>query len=480
MKKWFQQPVLWLMVSSITLLVLFVGTWLYVTYDKEKNDLKREIDLLFHNTIREIEDSLFRVLISEEIRIVDSSGNGPALVRGHSEPNDTLRSVMVFRKPFSNHFPRDSVLNYTFRRRHERIKRGELAGTISLHLKLNRIDSSFTFNGDSTDESDLLDLLRARYLKTVSETGYRSLSDVIEQETEMTYPAYLVSRPYYDAFNQKEYVATLQKPGILLMKRIVPQILFSLFLLVVTFLAFFLLYRNLLKQQRLNLIKQDLISNITHELKTPITTVHVALEAITDFMGRKDPARTREYLEISKRELGRLALLVENILKTSEINGQEPELQLETVNMSELLEHILSNMKLHFERSGAKVKFKTQGNNFFLSGDQTHLTSVIYNLLDNALKYSNGTPDIAVTLTDRGNDLIMEVQDRGLGIPKEYLPRIFDRFFRVPTGDLHNVKGHGLGLSYVAKVIRQHAGKIDVESEPEKGTKFIVSLPKAR
>jgi two-component system phosphate regulon sensor histidine kinase PhoR len=135
-------------------------------------------------------------------------------------------------------------------------------------------------------------------------------------------------------------------------------------------------------------------------------------------------------------------------------------------------------MQLVFEKHQANVSFTKEGSDFSMEGSEAHLTNVIYNLLDNALKYSPEQPTLNINLESRNENLILSIQDNGLGIPSEYKKKIFEKFFRVPTGDIHTIKGYGLGLSYVASVVKQHQGTIDVISEGGKGSRFILNLPK--
>ena len=263
-----------------------------------------------------------------------------------------------------------------------------------------------------------------------------------------------------------------------LFKRISLPILFSLFLVGITLFSFVLLYRNLLRQQRLAEIKNDFISNITHELKTPIATVGVAIEALKNFNAIQDPQKTKEYLDISANELQRLSLLVDKVLKLSMFEKKAIELSKENFDMRELSQEVLDTMRLQFEKNNAVVNFNTQGNDFIINADKLHITSVIYNLLDNALKYRNGSPVINVHLSAQPDSIELKVADNGIGIAHEYQSKIFDKFFRVPTGNKHIVKGYGLGLSYVSHIIAQHKGTIHVASELNKGSIFIIKIPK--
>jgi two-component system phosphate regulon sensor histidine kinase PhoR len=238
------------------------------------------------------------------------------------------------------------------------------------------------------------------------------------------------------------------------------------------------MYRSLRQQQRLAELKNDFISNVTHELKTPIATVNVALEALKNFNAMNDPQRTREYLDISQQELQRLSLLVDKVLRVSMFENKTVELKPEPFNIVSLVNEVRSSMRLQFEKQNAEVKVETEGEDMHVNADKLHIMSVIYNLFDNALKYSREDPRIRVSIFDRRDKMEIRFADNGIGIPDEYRNRVFDKFFRVPQGDVHNVKGYGLGLSYVAHIIHEHKGTIDVEPGDGSGTTFIINLPK--
>jgi two-component system, OmpR family, phosphate regulon sensor histidine kinase PhoR len=274
------------------------------------------------------------------------------------------------------------------------------------------------------------------------------------------------------------YAAVFPEMELNMVKEILPQILFSVFLTITVVTSFLVVYRNLRAQQRLNELKNDFISNVTHELKTPLATVSVALEALRDFHALEDPERTKEYLNIAQSELHRLTLMTDKILKASAFETQGVAFVPEKINLHLIVEKILSSLKLVFEKKNLQVDYTPVGSNFELAGSEIHLTNVIYNLIDNALKYGSNSPIIDLQLRDTEGFLEFTIRDQGIGIPKEYQKKIFEKFFRVPTGDVHNVKGYGLGLNYVARVIEKHGGQIDVESELGKGSLFRIRLPK--
>jgi two-component system phosphate regulon sensor histidine kinase PhoR len=245
----------------------------------------------------------------------------------------------------------------------------------------------------------------------------------------------------------------------------------------ITILSFVLLYRNLLKQRRLAELKNEFISNITHELKTPIATVGVAIEALKNFNAIQDPQKTKEYLDISSNELQRLGMLVDKVLKLSMFEKKEIELKYESLNLKDIVDEVTTSLRLQLEKNNVKVSL-TQNGDLTLQGDRLHLLSVVFNLLDNAIKYSNGDPSIQIELNGDEQNVELSIKDNGIGIPQEYQTKVFEKFFRVPAGDTHNTKGYGLGLSYVAHVVKKHGGIISVDSQPSLGTRFTIILPK--
>ena len=264
-----------------------------------------------------------------------------------------------------------------------------------------------------------------------------------------------------------------------LFKKILPSLLTSLVLFLLVFITFWTLYQSKLKQGRLIAIKNEFVSNMTHELKTPISTVSVALEALSEFGVAQDPKRSREYIDISKHELKRLNILVDKVLKMSSFENDEVPLNKEKVDLKNLLEDIQNSMQLHLSNNKVELEIDTSLNQLQVDADPVHLTNVIYNIIDNAIKYSDDNPEIKITLKERDDSIELGIKDNGIGIPNEYQSKIFDRFFRIPHGDTHDVKGYGLGLHYVKKIIERHRGNIRVSSKINKGTAFIIQLPKA-
>lgn len=250
----------------------------------------------------------------------------------------------------------------------------------------------------------------------------------------------------------------------------------SIVLLLITFSAFLYMLQTIINQKRISEIKNDFMNNMTHELKTPIATVSVAIEALLHFDVLQNKERTHEYLDISANELKRLSMMVEKVLKMSAFERSEILLNMEKTEINALVMNVLQGMKLQFERFNAKVEIEIAPHEMLVQADHIHLTNVIYNLLDNALKYSKQNPKIQVkTYTENGFAYI-SVKDNGIGIANNHKQQIFEKFYRIPTGNVHNVKGFGLGLSYVHSIIKKHNGEIFVNSELNKGSEFIIQL----
>lgn len=253
------------------------------------------------------------------------------------------------------------------------------------------------------------------------------------------------------------------------------NVLFSVFLLLVTSLTFWLIFRNLRKQSRLNTLKNDLISNVTHELKTPLATLSVALEALQQFGGNANPQTTREYLEISQNEVNRLSLMVDNILKTSLLEKQGVTIYPSPVDLEALSATAVKSWQPRFAQSGGSIRMSTAGTGFTVEADEVQVSSVMNNLIDNALKYSAASPEVVIEISSEPHFVTLKVRDNGIGIPREYQQQVFEKFFRVPTGDRHNVKGYGLGLNYVKHIMDLHQGLVTLESGND-GTTFMLTF----
>lgn len=269
--------------------------------------------------------------------------------------------------------------------------------------------------------------------------------------------------------------AALRPPTFYLLRRMGGLLAGSVLLLALTTGCFVLMLNTILRQKKLADVKNDFINNMTHELKTPLATVSAAVEAMQHFGALQDPQKTQTYLRISRQELHRLSELVEKVLHIAVEERQGLEINPELVQPAELVRELVQRQQLkapkpvHFQ-----VDIEPSG---AVPLDPLHISNVINNLIDNAIKYSR--EQVSIRLHGRRDETgwRLTVQDDGIGIPASYQDAIFDRFFRVPTGNLHPVKGFGLGLYYVRQVVERHGGHIAVRSEPNRGSEFSLWLP---
>ena len=248
-------------------------------------------------------------------------------------------------------------------------------------------------------------------------------------------------------------------------------------LVLVIIFSFYYTVTTILKQKKLSDIKNDFINNMTHELKTPISTVALASEMLNDSSIEKSKEKVNHYVRIIKEENQRLGLLVENILQTAVLDKGQFKLRPQEVDVHEIIDRAISNIRLQVEKREGEIHLEKNAKQNILQADRVHLTNIIYNLVDNALKYSEEKPAIKISTENINNGIQIAVSDNGIGISKENQKKIFETFYRVPTGNIHNVKGFGLGLSYVKAAVEKHGGSVSVESEIGKGSTFKVYLP---
>lgn len=242
--------------------------------------------------------------------------------------------------------------------------------------------------------------------------------------------------------------------------------------------SFWFLIRTLLRQKTLEEMKSDFTNNITHELKTPIAVAYAANDALLNFNQAEEKKKRDQYLRISQEQLQRLSGLVEQILSMSMENRKTFRLHPEEINVKEIIIPLVEQHKLKADKP-VHVTLDIEPESITVVADRTHFSNIISNLIDNAVKYSKEQADIIICCRrteNCGPAITISITDRGIGIPPDKLKHIFDKFYRVPTGNLHNVKGYGLGLYYVKTMVEKHGGSITVKSEPETGTTFAITI----
>ena len=234
---------------------------------------------------------------------------------------------------------------------------------------------------------------------------------------------------------------------------------------------------TIIRQKKLSTIKNDFINNMTHELKTPISTISLASQMLQDGSVTNTPRTIEHVSKVIFQESKRLSFQVEKVLQMAVFNEGRLKFKFKEFDVNKMVESVVNNFELRVKNKNGTISAEIAAENSIIKADEVHITNVVFNLLDNAVKYSNENPEIKVTTYNKKEFVVISVQDKGIGISKEHQKQIFDKFYRVPTGNVHNVKGFGLGLSYVKKVVDLHKGEIKVESALNKGTKFSILFP---
>lgn len=251
----------------------------------------------------------------------------------------------------------------------------------------------------------------------------------------------------------------------------------SLLLILMIGGIFYTSMSTIMRQKKLSIIKNDFINNMTHEFKTPISTISLAVQVLKDNSVKKDEDKANRYLGIIQDENRRLGIQVEKVLQMAKLDKGEVTLHKSEVNIHEVIEQVLNNISVQIEQKDGIVDLELEADKSELWADEVHLTNIIYNLLDNANKYSPEKPHITIRTENVEDGILLKIEDKGIGMSKDQLSKIFDKFYRIPTGNVHDVKGFGLGLSYVKKMVEGHHGKISVESKPNAGTTFSILFP---
>jgi two-component system, OmpR family, phosphate regulon sensor histidine kinase PhoR len=479
-----------LMIVSICLLTILQALWLKTEYSSALDAFGRETNMTFRGTMHQLSDSLFFSSM-QQISSIDSTANLQSVQLQRPSPtvNNIKQIVITNIETSENDSIQDESQTAAERAKEISIminneKNPEDTIIFSRTLTSSPQDMRWMFTGDMKGYST--DTIAMLYRRNLS-TAINNLSFVVLEKDFPTDGPRHFSRSRIDSlpfqtsfypFARKLYAIEFQNAQWHIYKKLTPQAGFALFTTGLIFLSFLLVYRSMRAQQKLMEQKDNFVGNITHELKTPVATVGVVLEAIKNFEVLKDKQKTMEYLDLASKELNRLSILTDKILKTSvldyseEIAGNQSDIDLETI-----IKNVLDSFQVLAQENQILLHFTSQGQQV-IRGNEEHLTQAIYNLVDNAFKHGAEGKEITLTLKGQNEYAIIEVMDKGPGIAPEYRKKIFDKFYRVPTGNIHNVKGYGLGLHYVAGVVRQHGGTISVDSTQGAGSRFIVKLKK--
>jgi len=251
----------------------------------------------------------------------------------------------------------------------------------------------------------------------------------------------------------------------------------TIFLLLVVIFFGYTIW-TIMKQKRLSEVRTDFINNMTHELKTPISTISLSTEVLSNPNIAKDPERLANYAKIIKEESERLKNQVDKVLQMATLDKKKVDLDRKKVDLHKVIKKTIQGFSLILDANDAIIEEDLKASKPYIHGDEVHLTNIMYNLIDNAIKYCEKKPHILISTSDKGSGFYLRVRDNGIGMSREEQRHVFEKFYRVPTGDKHDVKGFGIGLNYVRKMIKQHGGKIQLKSEPKSGSTFRIYFPK--
>ncbi len=442
------------MLASILMLLCFVVYFLLSEYDKAKELLiTQEKEAVYENLFTHIDTLHHR--------------SDPNSMQGNVQwVKDTLGASVSYTLSFvsdSLNYNSPTQISKTFRN-HELIEERIIGGEQEIELILmdEPRDSTIKFMHKSMDV-DSNEFKQAFKMED-------KVNDVLQD--------YGILKILKKGDTQSMEFPTLEIKSSSIIKAIIPQIFFSLILVSSVCLSFYLISKSLLKERKLSELRNDFMSNMSHELKTPVSTISVALEALSNFDAADKPELRKEYINISKLEIERLGLLVDKTLNLNLFEQGKFVYYNQRFDLKVELEKIIKILQFSLDNQNAEIKFSFEGSDFLIFADKMHLVNVIHNLIENAIKYSIDTAHIHIWLTEKANDLVLEVNDDGIGIAEKYQSSVFDKFFRVPSGEIHNVKGHGLGLSYVKQVVESHGGSIVLDSKLGEGCSFKLFFPK--
>ena len=340
---------------------------------------------------------------------------------------------------------------------HKRISNREIESLLTKRLKEDNIDIDYEF---AIYDNDL---------------ATKVYSDGFERNIGSNFSVPI----FYDENKQSSYKFLVDFPDDknFILSSIMGMILLSIIFTSVIILAYSSALYQLIKQRKISEIKTDFINNMTHEFKTPIATINLALDAIKNPKIIDDKTKVVRYLNMIKEENKRMHAQVENVLRISKLEKNELDISKDRVELHDLVEDAITHVQLLIEDRNGKIETHFKADKSSVLASEMHLTNVIVNILDNAIKYSPNALKIEVFTEKIGTNILLKIKDYGSGMSKAALKKVFEKFYREHTGNIHNVKGHGLGLAYVKRIIDDHHGHVSVESEKGKGSTFIIKLP---
>ncbi|MEN8138952.1 MAG: ATP-binding protein [Bacteroidota bacterium] len=430
----------------------------------KKSSILDEKRLVFDSELSNLDFVISHEDSLRALRIV--TGAIKSEISGFSEGKSTYKIKSDFLKSFSDE---DSISVFQLALIEEkyvehgnkisirkRVSKETLERLLSIHLSNNKIRTRFEYAIMSSG------LITPVYSKRFIQSGNEYVVPVFTDKFgESIYDLY-VQFP-----NKRDFVLSSMKWMLFF------SVIFTLIIVFTYAGALYLIFQH----RRTSQVKTDFINNMTHELKTPIATINLSVDAISNSKIISDTDKVLHYAKVIKDENNRMHQQIENVLRISRLDRNKLELTKEITSFNEVVEEAIEHLLLIVEDRGGVIDFELNAENDIVNLDSLHFSNVLVNILDNANKYTVSTPEIKVVTYNAGNNIIVEVSDKGIGIGKSAQSKIFNKFFRVSRGNVHNIKGQGLGLAYVKQIVEAHDGTVSVESEKGKGSVFSVSIP---
>jgi signal transduction histidine kinase len=469
------------MLAGEIMLLLFLAQWLHSQYLVQERRLHQDIKSAFTRTEQKLTDSLLNRTIAIVLDAKDPRHPKGKLAVSTSFTFETPINQDSLAIAIDNSMPLPGIATH------------KITGNDTIGIRIKRTHfKPHTINGPMPEE--VQKVLRMAIMQTANDKNLYTMGFSSAADSGSFFKAFekeLVKKGKFGArwdtlnrdtgaafhYRSSSYATPVAVSGYrpYLLRSIWPQFAFSVVLLLLIGLAFGLAYRMMKQQARFNRQKDSFISNISHELKTPVATTKVAIEALTTYKGIDNPERTRKYLHVAAWEMDRLSNMIDRIMNIIQAEHGNIIVERAPVNLVTMTRELVETQQPILDEKRITVAWGQLDDNAVVAADKIHLQGVLYNLLDNAVKY--GGNQIHISIVRRGPYVQLSVKDNGPGIRPEYHKKVFENFFRIPSGNRHDVKGHGLGLSYAREVVHAHQGTLSLESKPGEGATFIISLP---
>lgn len=479
------------MVLSMFLLVTFVGYWLHSQYNNEKKNLQVELSRLYNTSINDGEFIFFyRNVIKPALNYQDTI-NFDSLKIGTKKNSAEFKKAYV--KDLKAFVDTNQIYINAFRAIEKNsfipdsLKDERYYDILRLGYRYQIYPAQILYNQSKNPNDTTQQFLRNIFLRNVTlkfpnlkagheeEIDRENIESIERTNSEILKRGRLGIITYTRRYD-KASVLYFEHYFLHLIAEILAQIIFGIVLIGLSIFALVFAYRSYLTQAKLNMLRSDFVSNITHELKIPVSTAKAAMEAILNYGITDDKEKTKSYLKMVASEMNRLDSLTSRVLEHSKLESNQHLLKKEETNLNEFVDRIVKSVQLFYVDT-VNIKFTKPDELISIPIDRVYIEGVIRNLIENSKKYGGDDVSIVVKLWQKGVHVYISVIDNGPGIPKEYLSKIFDRFFRVPTGNQHNIKGFGLGLSFAALVMKQHNGSILADNLSESGCEMKLEFP---